>query len=142
MQPATCYIPHRGGGTVYPTPQTSRHCIVYFPCHGCTPHTVSKGLLSLPFVYSSACRAVKADVLLLNEIGLDPGIDHCSAISLVSKLHAERKQVVSFTSFCGGLPAPDVPHGPLRYKFSWSPRGVLTAALNSAKYRLGDKVGI
>lgn len=100
-----------------------------------------QGSSELLFECSTPCRAVNADVLLLNEIGLDPGIDHCSAISLVSKLHAEHKQVVSFTSFCGGLPAPDVPHGPLRYKFSWSPRGVLTAALNAAKYRLGDKVG-
>lgn len=87
-------------------------------------------------------RAVQSDVLLLNEIGLDPGIDHCSAISLINKLHAEKKEIVSFTSFCGGLPAPDVPNVPLRYKFSWSPRGVLTAALNSARYRLNNEVCI
>jgi alpha-aminoadipic semialdehyde synthase len=81
-----------------------------------------------------------ADVLLLNEIGLDPGIDHCSAISLVNKLHSENKEILSFTSFCGGLPAPDVPFGPLRYKFSWSPRAVLTAALNAARFRLNKQV--
>ncbi|KAF8646029.1 hypothetical protein AX16_007454 [Volvariella volvacea WC 439] len=85
-------------------------------------------------------QAVAADVLLLNEIGLDPGIDHCSAISLINRLHAEGKKIVSFTSFCGGLPAPDVPVVPLRYKFSWSPRGVLTAALNSARYRLNNQM--
>lgn len=85
--------------------------------------------------------ALEADVLLLNEIGLDPGVDHCSAISLVSRLQAQNKQIVSFTSFCGGLPAPDVPLVPLRYKFSWSPRAVLTATLNSAKYKLANQVG-
>ncbi|KAJ7069890.1 Saccharopine dehydrogenase-domain-containing protein [Mycena amicta] len=85
-------------------------------------------------------RAVNADILLLNEIGLDPGIDHCSAISLVSRLQAQGKQIKSFTSFCGGLPAPDVPVVPLRYKFSWSPRGVLTAALNGARYKLRDHI--
>lgn len=83
-------------------------------------------------------RAVAADVLLLNEIGLDPGIDHCSAISLLDGL--ENKNVASFISLCGGLPAPECSDVPLRYKFSWSPRGVLTAALNGARYRLWDKV--
>lgn len=87
------------------------------------------------------CRAQAADVLLLNEIGLDPGIDHCSAISLLSNLAAEHKQVVSFTSFCGGLPAPEHAEGiPLKYKFSWSPRGVLGAALNGAQFKLGGEV--
>lgn len=90
--------------------------------------------------YICHARALKADVLLLNEIGLDPGLDHCSAISLVNRLKAEGKRIVSFTSFCGGLPAPDVPAVPLRYKFSWSPRGVLTAALNGAKYKLANDV--
>jgi alpha-aminoadipic semialdehyde synthase len=103
-------------------------------------------------------RAIAANVLLLNEIGLDPGIDHCSAISLLERIKSgsssttgeKDKQIKSFVSFCGGLPAPellkgDSDHfgypsaGPLMYKFSWSPRGVLTAALNGARYRLGGK---
>lgn len=85
-------------------------------------------------------RAEEAGVLLLNEIGLDPGIDHCSAISLLSDLRAQNKRVVSFTSFCGGLPAPDNAGVPLGYKFSWSPRGVLGAALNGARFKLDGKV--
>lgn len=85
-------------------------------------------------------RALQADVLLLNEIGLDPGIDHCSAADLVRKLKGQNKEIISFTSFCGGLPAPDDSLAPLRYKFSWRPHGVLTAALNSARYLLNDKV--
>ncbi|KAG5641453.1 hypothetical protein DXG03_005142 [Asterophora parasitica] len=84
--------------------------------------------------------AVNADVLLLNEIGLDPGIDHCSAIDLMSNLKKQHKNIISFTSFCGGLPAPDVEHTPLRYKFSWSPKGVLTAALNAATFKLDNVV--
>ena len=85
-------------------------------------------------------RAEKAGVILLNEIGLDPGIDHCSAISLLSDLRAQNKRVVSFTSFCGGLPAPENADVPLGYKFSWSPRGVLGAALNGARFKLDGKV--
>lgn len=85
-------------------------------------------------------RAQSADVLLLNEIGLDPGIDHCSALSLLAQLQRDKKRVISFTSFCGGLPAPDCADVPLGYKFSWSPRGVLNAALNGAQFKLDGKV--
>ena len=86
-------------------------------------------------------RAINADVLLLNEIGLDPGIDHCSAVDLCERVRSQGREVVSFVSVCGGLPAPEDSNVPLGYKFSWSPRGVLTAALNGAVFRLGGKVG-
>jgi saccharopine dehydrogenase-like NADP-dependent oxidoreductase len=85
--------------------------------------------------------AQSAGIILLNEIGLDPGIDHCSAHSLLSRLRAENKQIVGFTSFCGGLPAPEVAGSvPLGYKFSWSPRGVLRAASEGAKFLLAGQV--
>ena len=51
------------------------------------------------------------------------------------------RAVESFVSFCGGLPAPAAAEGvPLAYKFSWSPKGVLSAALNSARFKLNDEV--
>ena len=78
----------------------------------------------------------------MNEIGLDPGIDHCSAIEMLGGISREGKRVLSFTSFCGGLPAPEDSYVPLRYKFSWRPLGVLTAALNDAKYLLDKKVSV
>ncbi|KAI5116909.1 hypothetical protein M0805_000804 [Coniferiporia weirii] len=84
-------------------------------------------------------RAVSSGVLLLNEIGLDPGIDHCSAFALLSDLRRAGKKIISFTSFCGGLPAPECADVPLRYKFSWSPRGVLSAALNDATFLVDGK---
>lgn len=87
------------------------------------------------------CRALNANVLLLNEIGLDPGVDHCSAISLLQRLRSQNKRIVSFTSFCGGVPAPESAEGiPLGYKFSWSPRGVLSAALHGSRFKLGGRV--
>lgn len=87
------------------------------------------------------CSAAAADVVLLNEIGLDPGIDHLSAMSLIDRLKAQGKHVTHFTSFCGGLPAPEAAIGvPLGYKFSWSPRGVLVAALNAARFKVEGKV--
>ena len=85
-------------------------------------------------------RATAAGVLLLNEIGLDPGIDHLTALDLISRVSSDGQVIQSFTSFCGGLPAPDVEHTPLRYKFSWSPQGVLSAALNGASFKLDGNV--
>lgn len=55
----------------------------------------------------SVYRAQTADVILLNEIGLDPGIDHCSAMDLRQRIEAEGRTIVSFVSWCGGLPAPE-----------------------------------
>ncbi|KAH7919203.1 hypothetical protein BV22DRAFT_1023405 [Leucogyrophana mollusca] len=101
-------------------------------------HLVTASYIS-PAMRALHERAESANVLLLNEIGLDPGVDHCSALSLLSKLKAENKRVTSFTSFCGGLPAPESADVPLGYKFSWSPRGVLNAALNSARFKLDGK---
>jgi alpha-aminoadipic semialdehyde synthase len=87
-------------------------------------------------------RARQNGILLLNEIGLDPGLDHCSAISLLKDVKDEGMEPRSFVSFCGGLPAPSSSSNPnpLNYKFSWSPLGVLRAATNGAKYLLNGKV--
>ncbi|KAF7314386.1 hypothetical protein MKEN_00911300 [Mycena kentingensis (nom. inval.)] len=115
------------------------HAEVAKSCIQHRKHLVTASYIS-PAMKELHDSALDADVLLLNEIGLDPGIDHCSAISLVSRLQAQGKTIKSFTSFCGGLPAPDVPKVPLRYKFSWSPRGVLTAATNPAQYVLRSKL--
>jgi alpha-aminoadipic semialdehyde synthase len=71
----------------------------------------------------------------LNEVGLDPGLDHLSAKKIIDETLSQGHQITSFTSWCGGLPAPECADNPLGYKFSWSPRGVLLAALNDARYR-------
>lgn len=102
-------------------------------------------------------RAVAADVTLLNEVGLDPGIDHMLAMELFEIIRDDGGRIDSYVSYCGGLPAPEHADNPLRYKFrfdeilfqaylfdfvssSWSPRGVLTALLNPAKYLINSKV--
>ncbi|KAH8995677.1 Saccharopine dehydrogenase-domain-containing protein [Lactarius akahatsu] len=102
-------------------------------------HMVTASYVS-PAMRSLHSRAQSAGIILLNEIGLDPGIDHCSAHALLSRLRAENKRVVGFTSFCGGLPAPEAAEGvPLGYKFSWSPRGVLRAVGEDAKFLLSGR---
>ncbi|KAM0786112.1 hypothetical protein ACM66B_006922 [Microbotryomycetes sp. NB124-2] len=84
-------------------------------------------------------EAEQAGVVLLNELGLDPGIDHASAMQLIEEAQTAGNKIESFVSFCGGLPAPEISDGPLGYKFSWSPRGVLSAALNDATFRLSSR---
>ncbi|XP_017786557.1 PREDICTED: alpha-aminoadipic semialdehyde synthase, mitochondrial-like [Nicrophorus vespilloides] len=88
-------------------------------------------------------EAVEAGVTILNEIGLDPGIDHLLALECIDDVKAMGGRVTSFESFCGGLPAPEFSDNPLRYKFSWSPRGALLNTLSSARYlRKGQVVEI
>jgi saccharopine dehydrogenase (NADP+, L-glutamate forming) len=89
---------------------------------------------------SDAMRALDdparvAGITVLNEVGLDPGIDHMSAMRVIHKVKRGGGSIAHFHSYCGGLPAPDANTNPLGYKFSWSPRGVLLAGRNTAKYR-------
>ena len=87
--------------------------------------------------------ARRAGVILLNELGLDPGIDHMEAMRVIHGIHDGGGKLRSFISFCGGLPAPEANTNPFGYKFSWSPIGVLLAGKNSAEFlQDGKKVVI
>ncbi|NXS55103.1 AASS protein, partial [Brachypteracias leptosomus] len=75
-----------------------------------------------------------AGITVISEMGLDPGLDHMLAKECIDKAKEVGATVVSYTSFCGGLPAPEHSDNPLRYKFSWSPQGVLLNTVQSATY--------
>jgi saccharopine dehydrogenase (NADP+, L-glutamate forming) len=83
--------------------------------------------------------ARKAGIIILNELGLDPGIDHMEAMRVIHEIRSQGGELLSFISFCGGLPAPEANTNPFGYKFSWSPVGVLLAGKNSARYLLEGK---
>ena len=85
-------------------------------------------------------EAKAAGVMLLNEMGVDPGLDLASAQKILDEVHAHGGKVYSFYSICGGLPAPDANNLILPYKCSWSPRGVLLAARNNALFLLDGKI--
>jgi len=97
-----------------------------------------KPLVTTSYVQSGIAAlneaAKKAGVLFLNEIGLDPGIDHMSAMRIIDHIHNKGGKVEEFYSLCGALPAPEAANNPLKYKFSWSPKGVILASMNSARY--------
>lgn len=79
-------------------------------------------------------EAKAAGITVMNEIGVDPGIDHLYAVKTIDEVHREGGKILSFVSYCGGLPAPEDSNNPLGYKFSWSSRGVLLALRNSARF--------
>lgn len=81
-----------------------------------------------------------AGITVMNEIGLDPGIDHLYAVKTIDEVHQAGGKILSFLSYCGGLPAPEASDNPLGYKFSWSSRGVLLALRNAAKVYHGGKI--
>jgi len=85
-------------------------------------------------------EARRADVLLLCEIGLDPGIDHMSAVQIIDHIRGLGGTVTEFSSCCGGFPAQDANTNPWGYKFSWSPRAVMVAGRNPARYLRGGQV--
>ncbi|NWU40612.1 AASS protein, partial [Hylia prasina] len=78
--------------------------------------------------------AEAAGITVISEMGLDPGLDHMLAMECIDKAKEIGATVISYTSFCGGLPAPEHSDNPLRYKFSWSPLGVLLNTVQSATY--------
>ena len=85
-------------------------------------------------------EAKEAGIILLNELGLDPGIDHMSAMRIIDHIHEREGAVLEFYSICGALPAPEAADNPFRYKFSWSPKGVVLAGNNDAVYLEHGKI--
>ena len=79
------------------------------------------------------------DLLFLCEMGLDPGIDHMSAMDLLDEIRDSEGVVHSFISHCGGLIAPESDNNPWHYKISWNPRNVVTAGQAGAIYLLNGK---
>ncbi|MBU3715015.1 MAG: saccharopine dehydrogenase, partial [Ferruginibacter sp.] len=80
------------------------------------------------------------NILFLCEMGLDPGIDHMSAIPLINSIKEKGGNIISFKSHCGGLVAPESDNNPWRYKISWNPRNVVLAGKSGAVYKEENKI--
>lgn len=85
-------------------------------------------------------EAKNAGILILNECGLDPGIDHMSAMRVIHKIEKNGGKILSFKSSTGALPAFETNNNPFGYKFSWAPRGVLLASKNPSKWIENGKI--
>jgi len=85
-------------------------------------------------------EAKAAGIIILNELGLDPGIDHMSAMRIIDHVHDKGGKIEEFYSFCGALVAPEVEKNPFNYKFTWAPKGVVMASNNDGNYlRRGEE---
>ncbi|MBC6990217.1 saccharopine dehydrogenase C-terminal domain-containing protein [Hymenobacter sp. BT491] len=106
----------------------ARAC-VQFRRHLVTASYVSEEIRSLHE------EAQAAGIILLMECGLDPGLDHMSAMAALADIRAQGGSLTGFKSYCGGLMAPDSEgDNPWRYKFTWNPRNVVLAGQSTAKY--------
>jgi saccharopine dehydrogenase-like NADP-dependent oxidoreductase len=79
-------------------------------------------------------------LLFICEMGLDPGIDHMSAMKIMDEIKAKGGEITSFKSHCGGLVAPESDNNPWHYKISWNPRNVVMAGKAGAEYRLNNEI--
>jgi saccharopine dehydrogenase-like NADP-dependent oxidoreductase len=86
--------------------------------------------------------AHRRNILILNEMGLDPGIDHMTGMAILEKIRAAGGFVTSFRSYGGGLPAPEVAAGPLQYSITWNPRNVLMAGEDGAIFKEDGKIKV
>ena len=77
-------------------------------------------------------EAKKNNLIFMNEIGLDPGIDHMSAMKVIDEIRSEGGNMLLFESFCGGLVAPESDNNLWNYKFTWAPRNVVLAGQGGA----------
>ncbi|WP_286968224.1 saccharopine dehydrogenase family protein [Flavobacterium sp. UBA4854] len=77
-------------------------------------------------------EAIKNNLIFMNEIGLDPGIDHMSAMKVIDEIRSKGGKMILFESFCGGLVAPESDNNLWNYKFTWAPRNVVLAGQGGA----------
>jgi saccharopine dehydrogenase-like NADP-dependent oxidoreductase len=86
--------------------------------------------------------AHRKGILILNEMGLDPGIDHMSAMSTLKELKNQGGKIISFKSYGSGLPAPESANNPLKYAVTWNPRNVVMAGEVGAQYLYKGQIKI
>lgn len=105
--------------------EVARDCIE-FGKHMVTASYISKEMQALNH------KAQSKGLVFMNEIGLDPGIDHMSAMQVIDRIRAKGGKMLLFESFCGGLIAPESDNNLWNYKFTWNPRNVVLAGQGGA----------
>lgn len=105
--------------------EVAKDCITY------KKHMVTASYIS-PAMQELDAEAKANNLILMNEIGLDPGIDHMSAMKVLDEIRAKGGKIILFESFCGGLVAPESDTNLWNYKFSWNPRNVVLAGQGGA----------
>jgi saccharopine dehydrogenase-like NADP-dependent oxidoreductase len=108
--------------------EVAKDCIVYKK-HMVTASYISDAMQELD------AQAKENNLVFMNEIGLDPGLDHMSAMKIIDEIKENGGKMILFESFCGGLVAPESDNNLWNYKFTWAPRNVVLAGQGgSAKF--------
>ncbi len=105
--------------------EVAKDCIK-FKKHMVTASYISEAMQDLDV------QAKENNLIFMNEIGLDPGIDHMSAMKVINEIHEKGGKMILFESFCGGLVAPESDNNLWNYKFTWAPRNVVLAGQGGA----------
>lgn len=105
--------------------EVAKDCIT-FKKHMVTASYVSDAMQGLD------AAAKENGLIFMNEIGLDPGIDHMSAMKVIDEIREKGGKMILFESFCGGLVAPESDNNLWNYKFTWAPRNVVLAGQGGA----------
>ena len=105
--------------------EVAKDCVVYKK-HMVTASYISDAMLELD------AAAKENNLIFMNEIGLDPGIDHMSAMKVIDEIRDKGGKMILFESFCGGLVAPESDNNLWNYKFTWAPRNVVLAGQGGA----------
>jgi len=105
--------------------EVAKDCITYKK-HMVTASYVSKEMQKLD------AEAKANNLVFMNEIGVDPGIDHMSAMEIINRIRDKGGKLILFESFTGGLVAPESDNNLWNYKFTWNPRNVVTAGQGGA----------
>lgn len=109
------------------------HYLVAETCVELGKNMVTASYLS-PAIKALDEAARKKGIVLMNECGVDPGIDHMSAMQMIDRIKAEGGQLKAFESSTGGLVAPGYENNPWNYKFTWNPRNVVLAGSEGARF--------
>ncbi|MGO4904751.1 saccharopine dehydrogenase family protein [Flavobacterium sp. W20_MBD1_R3] len=107
------------------------HIEVAKDCIVCKKHLVTASYVS-DAMQELDTAAKENNLIFMNEIGLDPGIDHMSAMKVIDKVKDKGGNLLLFESFCGGLVAPESDNNRWNYKFTWAPRNVVLAGQGGA----------
>lgn len=110
------------------------HHLVAKDCLALKKHLLTASYID-PQIREMEKEIAAAGLLFLGEMGLDPGIDHMSAMNMIDHIHAQGGKINTFKSHCGGLVAPESDNNPWHYKISWNPRNVVTAGQAGAIFK-------
>lgn len=109
------------------------HPIVMKACVAQKKHFLNASYVT-PEMAALDAEAKQLGLTMLCEMGLDPGIDHMSAMEMIDGIRAKGGKITGFRSHCGGLISPESDNNPWHYKISWNPRNIVMAGIDGARY--------